>query len=154
MVSGSAASLKVAVAVAVFTVLVMSSQGHPRKKPLCSDCGSLCNANCTAMVTETCRNECNFQFACDQCKSQVRQACCQNFCSSSNGTSIYSCCPNGCVDSDCATCSCDYCDTGVENSCTSPCSDRYCRLCTWGIEQQCLPSCISDCNNNCVKKDC
>ncbi|PVH34447.1 hypothetical protein PAHAL_8G219900 [Panicum hallii] len=132
----------------------MFSQGHPRNKPLCSDCSSLCNTNCTAMVNANCSNECSFQFSCQQCQSQVRQACCQDFCSRSDGTSSYSCCPNNCVDGDCSTCTCDNCNAAIQNSCTSACSDRYCRACQSGVAQQCMSSCLSDCNDHCVKKNC
>ena len=153
MVSG-AAGLRATVVIAIFAVLVMSSLGHPRNKPLCSDCSSLCNTNCAAMVMANCSNECNYQFSCQQCQSQVRQACCKNFCSSSDGTSSYSCCPNNCVDGDCSTCNCDNCNAAIQNSCISACSDRYCRACQFGISQQCMSSCLTDCNDHCVKKDC
>ncbi|CAL4980357.1 unnamed protein product [Urochloa decumbens] len=149
MVSG-AAGLRAAAAVAVFAVLVMSSQGHPRKKPLCSDCPSLCNTNCTAEIAQKCINECSFQYGCDQCRSQVLQSCCRNFCSNSNGTSSLSCCPNG---TSSVTC-CDNCDSVVINNCASPCSDLSCMACQNGIGQQCRESCMSACNGNCVNKDC
>ncbi|EMS62310.1 hypothetical protein TRIUR3_02417 [Triticum urartu] len=42
MAAGGASLL----AAAVFSMLVMSSLGHPR--PLCSDCDPQCRANCTA----------------------------------------------------------------------------------------------------------
>ncbi|CAL4992177.1 unnamed protein product [Urochloa decumbens] len=146
-----AAGLRAAAAIAVFTVLVMSSQGHPRTKPLCSDCSSLCNTNCTAEIAEKCINECSFQGACDQCESQVLQSCCQNFCSSSDGTSSFSCCPNG---TSSVTCNCGNCNSAAQSSCTSPCSELSCMSCQFGIGQQCRDSCMSACKENCVNYDC
>ncbi|CAL4983776.1 unnamed protein product [Urochloa decumbens] len=154
--SGRAAGLKAAAAFAVFAVLVVSSQGHPRTKPLCSDCQSLCDANCTAMVIASCTEECNFQAGCDSCKSQVLQFCCQSFCSSSNDTStVSSCCPSDCISGSCVSCSCDNCDTAAQNSCRSACSDLRCRACQNAVGQQCnISGCVADCNDHCVKKDC
>ncbi|KAF8700101.1 hypothetical protein HU200_034464 [Digitaria exilis] len=150
MVSGASGFRAAVAAVAIFAVLVMSSQGHP-KKSLCSDCPSLCSANCTAVIAEKCSNECSYQYDCDQCKAQVLQSCCKSFCSHfSDGTGSFSCCPNG---TSSVTCSCEYCDSPVQNSCTSACSPLTCMACTDGIGQQCIPPCMSDCNDHCVKKD-
>ncbi|CAL4992180.1 unnamed protein product [Urochloa decumbens] len=160
MVSG-AAGLRAAAAIAVFTVLVMSSQGHPRTKPLCSDCPSLCGANCSAVVAAECNSTCSPRVAeCDSCKSQVLQGCCQNFCSNSNDTStISTCCPSDCISGNCVACSCETCTTAVQNSCAWPCgwhaSDiSRCQSCEQGVGQQCYTSCIGACNDHCVKKDC
>ncbi|KAF8700102.1 hypothetical protein HU200_034465 [Digitaria exilis] len=131
MVSG-AVGLKTPVAIAVLAMLFMSSQGHPRTKPLCSDCQPQCNTNCTAIAA-------------------VGQACCQKFCGGSDGTSSFSCCPNG---TSSVTCSCDSCKSDIQNSCTSPCSDLRCMACRDGFGKQCNQSCLDDCNNNCVKKNC
>ncbi|KAG2558493.1 hypothetical protein PVAP13_8NG270200 [Panicum virgatum] len=159
MVSG-AAGLKATAAIAVFAMLVMSSQGHPRTKVLCSNCPLLCGTNCSAVVEANCNSTCSPPVAeCDRCKSQVLQGCCQNFCSSSNGNSSYSCCPNDCISGSCTTCSCDNCITTVQTNCAFPCSMHAsdilrCEACRNGVGQQCYTSCISACNDHCVKKDC
>ncbi|PUZ45352.1 hypothetical protein GQ55_8G215900 [Panicum hallii var. hallii] len=156
----SAAGLKAATAVAIFAVLVMSSQGHPRTKPLCSDCPSLCNTNCSAVIAATCNSTCSPPVAeCDRCKSQVLQGCCQDFCSSSHGTSSYSCCPSDCIGGNCTTCSCDSCNAALQDRCTFACSMHAsdlarCEGCKNGVGQQCYSPCISACNDHCVKKDC
>ncbi|CAL4980356.1 unnamed protein product [Urochloa decumbens] len=160
MVSG-AAGLRAAAAIAVFAVLVMSSQGHPRTKPLCSDCPTLCGANCSAEVAKECNSTCSINVAqCEACKSQVIQACCQSFCSSSNDTStVSSCCPSACISGNCTACSCNTCTTAVDNSCAFPCTMHAsdilrCQSCQQGVGQQCSISCLSACNANCVDKDC
>ncbi|KAG2562944.1 hypothetical protein PVAP13_8KG268400 [Panicum virgatum] len=151
-------SLKAALmAVAVFAMLVMSSQGHP-KKPLCSDCLSLCNANCTPVVDARCSYDCSPPVAqCDSCKSQILPQCCLDFCSGSNGNSSYSCCPDDCISGNCTTCSCDNCITAVQTSCAFPCSMHAsdilrCQNCRSGAAQQCYTPCMSACNDHCVKK--
>ena len=149
--SASATGLMAAAALAVFAVLVMSSQGLPRKKPLCSDCSSLCNTSCTAIAAANCSSYCS-TFPWEQCKSQVLQACCQSVCSSSTGTSNISCCPSDCMGGDCQTCSCDNCNTAVQNVC-SDASNLRCQSSQNGIGQDCLSPCISDCNDHCTKKD-
>ncbi|OEL20240.1 hypothetical protein BAE44_0018741 [Dichanthelium oligosanthes] len=160
MVSG-AAGLKAAAAVAVFAVLVMSSQGHhPKRWPLCSDCQSQCSTNCSATVAAECSSDCSPpQASCDSCKSQVLQGCCQDFCKSSSGTGSNSCCPNDCIGGSCVTCSCDNCTTTVQNNCAPACNlheddQLRCQACRNGAAQQCFPSCLSACNDHCVKKDC
>ncbi|RCV38781.1 hypothetical protein SETIT_8G169600v2 [Setaria italica] len=127
MVSG-AVGLKAAVAVAVLAVLLMSSQGHPRKK----DCASQCYNNCTAIAA-------------------VLQACCQNVCSSNGATSSLSCCPNG---TSSVTCNCDNCNIAVQNVCATTCSNLRCEACKDRITKECNESCIGACNDHCVKKDC
>ncbi|CAO2142189.1 unnamed protein product [Urochloa humidicola] len=160
MVSG-AAGLRATAAIAVSALLVMSSQGHPRSKPLCSDCPSLCNTNCSAFVAKECNSTCTPNMAeCDRCKSLVLQGCCQSFCSTSNDTStISSCCPSDCISGNCTACSCETCTTAVQNSCSWPCSWHAsdmlrCEGCQRGAGEQCCTSCISACNDNCVKIDC
>ncbi|CAL4987142.1 unnamed protein product [Urochloa decumbens] len=143
MVSDSG-GLRAAAAIAVFAVLVMSSQGHPRTKPLCSDCPSLCGANCSAVVAAECNSTCSPRVAeCDSCKSQVLRGCCQSFCSNSNDTStISTCCPSDCISGNCAACSWHASDIS------------RCQACQQGVGQQCYTSCIGACNDHCVKKDC
>ncbi|RCV38779.1 hypothetical protein SETIT_8G169400v2 [Setaria italica] len=160
MVSG-AAGFRAAAAIAVLAVLVMSSQGHPSKKPLCSDCPSLCNTNCSAVVAAACAVDCSPPVGqCEGCKSQVLRGCCQSFCSSSNDTStVSSCCPSDCISGDCGTCSCDNCSAAVQNNCAWPCSMHAsdmmrCNACRYGAAEQCATSCISACDDHCVKKDC
>ncbi|XP_062201514.1 uncharacterized protein LOC133904053 [Phragmites australis] len=133
MASGAAA-LNAAAAVAVFAVLVMSSQGHPKTGPLCSDCVSLCSTNCTAYIASSCREQCDTPSGCQDCKNQVLWGC-------------QDCCSKG-------TCSCD-CNSTIVNACRLACSPRYasCQSCRSGITQTCYSTCNSDCNNNCVKKD-
>ncbi|KAG2562940.1 hypothetical protein PVAP13_8KG304600 [Panicum virgatum] len=96
---------------------------------------------------------------CNRCKSQVLQGCCQEICSSGNGTSSYSYCPNDCISGNCTTCSCDNCITAVQTSCAFPCnmhaSDLLrCEACKNGVGRLCYTSCISACNNHCMKKNC
>ncbi|CAL4992198.1 unnamed protein product [Urochloa decumbens] len=158
-----------AAAIAVFAALVMSSQGHPRTKPLCSDCPSLCVAtpNCTAFVAEACNSSCSLPPGqCEGCEASALKACCQSFCSNSNDTStVSSCCPSDCItisgsSSNCTSCSCGFCSAAaVQNSCSWPCtmhtSDMMrCNACKSGAGQQCATDCVSACNNNCVKNDC
>ncbi|TVU46550.1 hypothetical protein EJB05_06091, partial [Eragrostis curvula] len=159
MVSG-AAGLRAAADVVVLAMLVLSSQGHPTKKPLCSDCPSLCSTNCSAFIDAASNGTCSPPIEpCNSCKSQVLRGCCQDFCSSGNETnSISSCCPSDCISGDFATCSCDNCKTKVEQTCGwAACgmhaSDRMrCDNCKMGAAQACFPSCNSACNDNCVKK--
>ncbi|CAO2144585.1 unnamed protein product [Urochloa humidicola] len=163
MASGAAGLRAAAAIAAVFAVLVMSSQGHPRTKPLCSDCQSLCNTNCTAFVAEACNSSCSLPPGqCEGCESSVLKACCQSFCSSSNDTStVSSCCPSACISGgNCTSCSCEFCSAAVvQNSCSVPCSMHAsdmmrCNACKAGAGQYCNESCMSACNDNCVKIDC
>ncbi|KAM3198620.1 hypothetical protein ACQJBY_073657 [Aegilops geniculata] len=129
------ASLLVA---AVFSMLVMSSLGHPR--PLCSDCDPQCRANCTAEVKTSCSSYCSSGGGGPQegCRRNILQQCTANgICCSSNGT-----------------CTCD-CNTVAESGCKGvPNAIQLCDSCKHGIFDQCFPTCNKDCNNNCKKKGC
>nr|CAB3497081.1 unnamed protein product [Digitaria exilis] len=134
--SGGAAALNAMAAIAIFAVLVMSSQGHP-KKPLCSDCPELCRANCSAQLSAALPAEC--VSSCDQtpppqcavCKSQLLQEC-QDCCG--NATRTGACCTGGCVGDGCGdTCGCD-CSSYAGNACMYACKTRsnpeeYCSNC-------------------------
>ncbi|EMS62313.1 hypothetical protein TRIUR3_02423 [Triticum urartu] len=122
-------------AVAVFSMLIMSSLGNPR--PLCSDCGTLCSTKCNEEARNSCSGTCyNPREGCerqilDQCKAE-------GTCCSSNSTS----------------CTCD-CNTIAQERCSSL-TDNYtdCQACTNSIFNQCNTTCNNDCNNNCKKKGC
>ena len=152
MASRAAVLIKAAATVAVFALLAMSSHGHPKTGPLCRDCSSQCDTNCSAIVAANCSSYCNPPPGCDGCKTLVLQMC--QDCCNSNGTSTLSCCKNDCI-GDCGTCGCTSCDIAVQNSCMFACKPNYsaCYACTNAVRQQCLTSCNSDCNDNCVKKE-
>ncbi|KAI4974088.1 hypothetical protein ZWY2020_042172 [Hordeum vulgare] len=98
-------------ALAVFSMLIMSSVGNP--KPLCSDCGTLCSTNCTAEAKTSCSGYCDYSPR-EGCERQVFERCTRDgTCCTSNGT-----------------CTCD-CNTVAQNSCTGD-TDTYtdCQACT------------------------
>ncbi|XP_062201449.1 uncharacterized protein LOC133903967 [Phragmites australis] len=150
MASGAAAAFKAAAVVSVFAVLALSSHGHPKTGPLCSQCASQCNTNCTASAAANCNSYCSAPSGCQSCIDQVLQGC-QNCCN--NSTSSSDCCGNGCA-GDCVTCGCD-CNSIVGIRCAPACKPNYlaCQACKNAVGQQCHTSCNSACNDNCVKKD-
>ncbi|AQK84636.1 uncharacterized protein LOC100278974 precursor [Zea mays] len=131
MASGAGA----AAAVAVFAIMVLSSLGHPRTGPLCSDCGSMCTANCTGEVATSCRSYCENPLAARQsCERQVLQACTVSFCCYGNCTRD--------------------CNLEAHNACQSVHDTTIdCQSCTGGIFQSCFPACNSNCNSTCVNKE-
>ncbi|PWZ10147.1 hypothetical protein Zm00014a_032311 [Zea mays] len=136
--ASDAAGAGAAVAVAVLAILVLSSMGHPNKGPLCSECGSLCNTNCTAEAANstTCRSYCDNDptAAREDCERQVLQGCQAAYCSY-------------------GTCSRD-CNLEAQNACLSiPDDYTDCQACKQGMFQSCFPTCQSNCNSTCVKKE-
>ncbi|KAI5003924.1 hypothetical protein ZWY2020_031167 [Hordeum vulgare] len=137
MAPAAAGGASLLAAVAVFSMLIMSSQGNPR--PLCSDCEPQCRTNCTAEVETTCREYCTRGGGPrESCRSSIFERCTANGdCSGSNGTST-----------------CD-CNTMAENTCLSVTDGTLqCRPCMSNIYDQCFHPCTNDCNNRCKKKGC
>ncbi|KXG21458.1 uncharacterized protein LOC110430620 [Sorghum bicolor] len=129
-----AAAAAYAAAVAVFAIMVLSSLGHPETGPLCSDCGLLCTMNCTTEIATKCRSYCENPSAGRQyCQRQVFQACTLSFCCNGN-------------------CSRD-CDLEAQNGCHVHDTTIDCQSCRGGVLQYCIPTCNSNCNSTCVKKD-
>uniref|UniRef100_M8BWB1 Uncharacterized protein n=1 Tax=Aegilops tauschii TaxID=37682 RepID=M8BWB1_AEGTA len=96
--AAAGASLLAAV---VFSMLVMSSLGHPR--PLCNDCDTQCRANCTA----------------EQCTAN-------GICCSSNGTCTCDCndvAESGCKGVSDDTQHCDPCKRGIFDQCFPTCNE-------------------------------
>ncbi|OEL19906.1 hypothetical protein BAE44_0019076 [Dichanthelium oligosanthes] len=154
MASGAAA-LKAAAAVAVFAMLVMSSQGHPKTGPLCSDCASQCSTNCSAITAANCSSACsgNYPPECYSCLDRVYNAY-ENCCSNDTINSGLSCCDNGCF-GDCITCG--PCDVNglLTVRCMGVCQldNSACQACKDAATKQCNTDCNSACSKICVKKD-
>jgi hypothetical protein len=153
--ASSAAALKTAAAtVAVFAVLVISSQGNPRTGPPCSSCGSQCNSTCGTVTATNCSSACGYPPECYNCLDRVYngyESCCGN----ATINSGVSCCDNGCL-GDCYE-KCGPCD--VNGLMTVRCRDvcklnsTACEACEETVSRQCNASCNKDCSKTCVKKD-
>ncbi|CAN6217379.1 unnamed protein product [Urochloa humidicola] len=151
MASGSAALKVAAAAVAVFAILVMSSQGNPRMGPPCSSCASQCNTTCGFITAQNCSRACDYPPECISCLDGVASAH-DNCCSNATIYSTISCCDNGCV-GDCVTCS--PCDLNglLTVRCLDVCqlNNSACQACKDAVSQQCNTGCNKDCSKTCVK---
>ena len=152
MASSGAAALKAAAFVAVFAMLVMSSQGNPRTGPLCSNCASQCSTQCGTITATNCSSACGYPPECYSCLDRVYNGY-EDCCSNATINSSLSSCDNGCF-GDCVTCApCD-----VNGLMTVRCMDvcklnkTACQACEDTVSQQCNASCNKDCSKTCVKK--
>ncbi|KAI5003989.1 hypothetical protein ZWY2020_031232 [Hordeum vulgare] len=119
-------------AVAVFSMLIMSSLGQPR--PSCNDCMAPCNAECNEKMKIFCGSACS-GGARESCRRAVLAQCtARGTCCSSNGT-----------------CTCD-CMTVAGKSCMEigGFNPIGCHSCQHGIAVECYPICY----NNCKKIGC
>ncbi|KAI4976450.1 hypothetical protein ZWY2020_050057 [Hordeum vulgare] len=108
---------------AVISMLVMSSLGDPM--PLCSDCETLCRANCTVEAQANCAKYCNGTHAttgeCKGCTGAYFQQQCNPNCRKNCSNSCKKVVPLRPLCSDCHTVCSSKCDEDLETSCTESC---------------------------------
>ncbi|CAL5081041.1 unnamed protein product [Urochloa decumbens] len=153
MASGAAA-LKAAAAIAVFSMLVMSSQGDPKTGPPCSYCEFQCNITSGTVAATNCSSACSYNPECYTCLHLAITAYGECFSNETIYNSV-SCCANGCYGSYMTCGPCDF-RTVLRACCMDVCNfnNSTCETCKDAVPSStCNTDCSRDCSKTCVKND-
>ncbi|CAN6217380.1 unnamed protein product [Urochloa humidicola] len=153
MASGAAALKAAAATVAIFAMLVMSSQGDPRTWPPCSYCGFQCNITCGTVAATNCSSVCSYTPECYTCLHLAWTGYGECFSNETIYNSV-SCCDNGCYGN---YMTCGPCDikSVIRARCVDVCNfdNSACETCKDAVSQQCNTACSRDCSKTCLKND-